>query len=199
MSTFFILLILKCFELDLNMQSEQQKPVLSIFQKSLIGLIVFLIVIFLVIFRNLFFQPTLILKSFGESSINPEIAFNNNKPTFLEFYAEWCEVCKEMAPKVSLLKDEYENEINFVFLNVDNSKWESYIRKFNVNGIPQVNVFNKEGNLEATFIGKQEEKKIKESLNNVIRGIETNEEITNSDLSLIKNSKNYQVSPRSHA
>ena len=199
MSTFFILLILKCFELDLNMQSEQQKPVLSIFQKSLIGLIVFLIVIFLVIFRNLFFQPTLILKSFGESSINPEIAFNNNKPTFLEFYAEWCEVCKEMAPKVSLLKDEYENEINFVFLNVDNSKWESYIRKFNVNGIPQVNVFNKEGKLEATFIGKQEEKKIKESLNNVIRGIESNEEITNSDLSLIKNSKNYQVSPRSHA
>ena len=199
MSTFFILLILKCFELDLNMQSEQQKPILSIFQKSLIGFIVFLIVISLVIFRNLFFQPTLILKSFGESSINPEIAFNNNKPTFLEFYAEWCEVCKEMAPKVSLLKDEYENEINFVFLNVDNSKWESYIRKFNVNGIPQVNVFNKEGKLEATFIGKQEEKKIKESLNNVIRGIESNEEITNSDLSIIKKSKNYQVSPRSHA
>ena len=199
MSTFFILLIRQCFELDLNMQSEQQKPILSIFQKSLIGFIVFLIVISLVIFRNLFFQPTLILKSFGESSINPEIAFNNNKPTFLEFYAEWCEVCKEMAPKVSLLKDEYENQINFVFLNVDNSKWESYIRKFNVNGIPQVNVFNKEGNLEATFIGKQEEKKIKESLHNVIKGIESNEEITNSDLSIIKKSKNYQVSPRSHA
>ena len=58
------------------------------------------------------------------------IAFKNNKPTFLEFYAEWCEVCKEMAPEVSALKDKYEKDINFVFLNVDNQKWDHYIRKF---------------------------------------------------------------------
>ena len=43
-----------------------------------------------------------------------------------------------MAPKVSL-KEEYEKNINFVFLNVDNQKWK-YIRKFEVNGIPQVNL-----------------------------------------------------------
>jgi len=72
----------------------------------------------LVLFRNLFFQSTYLLKSFGELSVEPEIAFKNNKPTFLEFYAEWCEVCKEMAPKVYALKEEYEKDINFVFLNV---------------------------------------------------------------------------------
>ena len=90
------------------------------------------------LFRNLFFQSTYLLKSFGDLSVDPEIAFKNNKPTFLEFYAEWCEVCKEMAPKVSTLKEEYKKDINFVFLNVDNQKWGYYIQKFAVNGIPQV-------------------------------------------------------------
>ena len=52
-------------------------------------------------------------------------------------------VCKEMSPTVAALKEEYEKDINFVFLNVDNQKWNNYIRKFDVNGIPQVNLLIK--------------------------------------------------------
>ena len=138
------------------MQSESREPLLNANLKAILVLLLTIVFISLVLFRNLFFQSTYLLKSFGELSVDPEIAFKNNKPTFLEFYAEWCEVCKEMAPKVSALKDEYETDINFVFLNVDNPKWDKYIRKFNVNGIPQVNLFDREGNLSSTFIGKQQ-------------------------------------------
>ena len=152
----------------------------------------------LVFFKNIFFQSTYLLKSFGELSVEPQIALKNNKPTFLEFYAEWCEVCKEMAPKVSALKDEYEKDINFVFLNVDNQKWESYIRKFNVNGIPQVNLFDKKGNLVSTFIGKQDEIKIRESINNLENEEKQYEEIFNAEFSVIKENKNHEVTPRSH-
>ena len=140
------------------MKSESRDPLLNKNLKAIVVLFIAAILILLVSFRNLFFQSTYLLKSFGESSVDPEIAFKNNKPTFLEFYAEWCEVCKEMAPKISALKEDYENDINFVFLNVDNQKWSNYIRKFEVNGIPQVNLFKK-GNLISTFIGKQEEVK----------------------------------------
>ena len=181
------------------MQSGKEESIFNNTQKLLLVLIVFFVIIFLFIFRNLFFQPTILIKSFGDLSIDPDIAFKNNKPTFLEFYAEWCEVCKEMAPKVSALKDEYEKEINFVFLNVDNPKWENYIRKFNVNGIPQVNLFNNEGNLEATFIGKQDGNLINESLESLNRGIKLNQEVLDSELSLIQDNKNYQASPRSHS
>ena len=139
------------------MQFERIEPKLNINLKAAIFLLISVVFILLVLFRNLFFQSTYILKSFGELSVDPEIAFENNKPTFLEFYAEWCEVCKEMAPKVSALKDEYEKDINFVFLNVDNQKWDNYIRKFGVNGIPQVNLFDGKGNLVSTFIGKQDQ------------------------------------------
>ena len=156
------------------------------------------IIIFLILFKNLFFQSTYLLKSFGELSIDPEIALKNDKPTFLEFYAEWCEVCKEMAPTVSALKEEFEEDINFVFLNVDNQKWNNYIRKFDVNGIPQVNLFDKKGNLISTFIGKQEEITIKDSIDRLKRESTSQEKLISPDFSAIRENKNYEVSPRSH-
>jgi len=181
-----------------KMQSGDQKSILNVNQKKLILLLTGLLITSLFLFRNFFFQPTLLLKSFGELSVEPEIAFSNNKPTFVEFYAEWCEVCKEMAPKVSSVKNEYEKEINFVFLNVDNQKWENYIRKFNVNGIPQVNLFDNEGNLQATFIGRQEEETIKKSLNNLVSNLPIEFKKVSSTSSQIRDNNNQLIYPRSH-
>ena len=180
------------------MQSDSREPVLKKNLKAIVVLLITAVIFSLVFFRNIFFQSTYLLKSFGELSVEPEIAFKNNKPTFLEFYAEWCEVCKEMAPKVSVLRDEYEKDINFVFLNVDNQKWDNYIRKFNVNGIPQVNLFDRKGNLKSTFIGKQEESIIRESIFNLKKEVESQEEIFNTEFSAIKDKKNNQVNARSH-
>ena len=172
------------------MQSDSREPQLNANLNAIVVLLIVFVIVYLVLFRNLFFQSTYLLKSFGELSVEPEIAFKNNKPTFLEFYAEWCEVCKEMAPKVSALKDEYEKDINFVFLNVDNQKWGNYIRKFEVNGIPQVNLFDREGNLKSTFIGKQEEETIREYLVSLEGETKSHEEIINNEYSEIKNNKN---------
>ena len=180
------------------MQSESREPLLNKNLKALLFLLLAIVLISLFLFRNLFFQSSYLLKSFGELSVDPEIAFTNNKPTFLEFYAEWCEVCKEMAPQVSSLKDEYEKDINFVFLNVDNPKWGNYIQKFSVNGIPQVNLFDKKGNLISTFIGKQDEIKIRESINNLEKEEKPYEEIINAEFSTIQENNKNEVSPRSH-
>tara|TARA_B100001121_G_scaffold18840_1_gene14946 strand:- start:338 stop:649 length:312 start_codon:yes stop_codon:yes gene_type:complete len=103
--------------------------------------------------------------------MEPDIAFTNGKPTYLEFYAEWCEICKEMAPEVTELKSNFENEINFVFLNVDNPKWDKYIKQFKVNGIPQINFINSNGNLQSTFTGLQEEKTLKDSIKNILEKV----------------------------
>jgi len=179
-------------------QSDSREAILKTNLKTILISIISIVIISLLLFRNPFLKSTYLLKSFGELSVEPEIAFTNNKPTFLEFYAEWCEVCKEMAPKVSALKDEYEKDINFVFLNVDNQKWGNYIQKFAVNGIPQVNLFDKKGNLISTFIGKQDEMKIRESINNLEKKEKPYEEIINSEFSMIQENKNNVVSPRSH-
>ncbi len=182
----------------LIVQSESREPILKTNLKIMLVLIISIVIFSMLCFKNLFFKSTYLLKSFGELSVDPEIAFTNNKPTFLEFYAEWCEVCKEMAPQVSAFKDEYEKDINFVFLNVDNQKWANYIQKFAVNGIPQVNLFDKKGNLISTFIGKQDEMKIRKSINNLEKDEKPYEEIVNAEFSKIQENKNNVVNPRSH-
>ena len=179
-------------------QSESREPILKTNFKIILVLIISIFIISMILFKNLFFKSTYLLKSFGELSVEPEIAFTNNKPTFLEFYAEWCEVCKEMAPQVSSLKDEYEKDINFVFLNVDNQKWGNYIQKFSVNGIPQINLFDKKGNLISTFIGKQDEIKIRESINNFQKEENPYEKIINAKFSIIQENKKNEINPRSH-
>ena len=180
------------------MQSGNKESFLNLSQKSIVILFFTLIFFSAILFKNLVFQPNFILKKFGALSIDPEIAFTNNKPTFLEFYAEWCEVCKEMAPKVADIKEKYEKDINFVFLNVDNPKWGKYIRNFNVNGIPQVNLFDENANLEVTFIGKQQEKTINDSLEKLNHNFQGKTQIINSEFSIIKKNNNFQSSPRSH-
>ena len=179
------------------MQSESRESFLNKKSKTIIFLFIAFVLSLFFLISNIFFQSTYLLKSLGELSIDPEIAFKSNKPTFLEFYAEWCEVCKEMSPKVSALKDEYEKDINFVFLNVDNPKWNKYIQKFKVNGIPQINLFDRKSNLISTFIGKQEETIIRESIGDLEKEAKSNLEIVDAEFSAIKTNQN-NITPRSH-
>ena len=138
------------------------------FQKITLALFTVFFIAFILFFKSTIFQSTLQLKNLGNLSMNPEMAFINGKPTYLEFYAEWCEICKEMAPEVTELKENFDNEINFVFLNVDNPKWDKFIKQFNVNGIPQMNFIDSNLNVQATFTGLQEETTLKESMNNLL-------------------------------
>ena len=134
------------------------------FKKIILILLSLSLITFILIFKNNIFESTLQLKKLGNLSMDPEIAFTNGKPTYLEFYAEWCEICKEMAPEVTELKKEFDDKINFVFLNVDNPKWDKFIKEFKVNGIPQINFIDANANLLATFTGSQEENTIEQSL-----------------------------------
>ena len=141
------------------------------FQKITLTLVSFSLIALILFFKNSIFESTLLLRNFGNLSMDPEVALSNGKPTYLEFYAEWCEICKEMAPEITELKKDFDNEINFVFLNVDNPKWDKFIKQFNVNGIPQINIIDSNSNLEATFTGLQEENTLKDSLNYLLERV----------------------------
>ena len=143
----------------------------SKFKKIILAILPLFLITFIFFFKNILFKSTLQLKNFGNLSMDPEIAFSNGKPTYLEFYAEWCEICKEMASEVTELKEDFDNEINFVFLNVDNPKWGKFIKQFKVNGIPQINILDSNSKLQETFTGLQEEKTLKNSINNIIEKV----------------------------
>jgi thiol:disulfide interchange protein len=43
-------------------------------------------------------SPVTTLASLAEQSTPLEIATNNDKPTLMEFYADWCTSCQEIWP-----------------------------------------------------------------------------------------------------
>ncbi|NEP14397.1 MAG: thioredoxin fold domain-containing protein [Symploca sp. SIO2C1] len=84
-----------------------------------------------------------------------EIALSNGKPTFMEFYANWCTSCQAMAKDLGELKQQYATKANFVMLNVDNSKWLPEILNYRVDGIPHFVFLGTDGQAIAQTIGEQ--------------------------------------------
>ena len=95
------------------------------------------------------------LTTLDEESIPLELALSNGKPTFMEFYANWCSVCQAMAPDVGQLKQQYGESVNFVMLNVDNTKWLPEVLNYRVDGIPHFVFLNSKGDTVAQTIGQQ--------------------------------------------
>lgn len=95
------------------------------------------------------------LTALDEDSIPLEVALSNGKPTMVEFYANWCTVCQKMAPDMAELEQQYADKVNFVMLNVDNTKWLPELLKYRVDGIPHFVFLNQTGEALAQAIGEQ--------------------------------------------
>ncbi|CDM97022.1 MAG: thioredoxin family protein [Limnospira sp. PMC 1291.21] len=83
-----------------------------------------------------------------------EVALSNGKPTLMEFYANWCTTCQAMAEDMADLRDSYGDRINFVMLNVDNTKWLPEILKYRVDGIPHFVFLNDQAEVMGEAIGE---------------------------------------------
>ncbi|HLO84722.1 MAG TPA: thioredoxin family protein [Nostocaceae cyanobacterium] len=98
-------------------------------------------------------SATVSLTELDEGSTPLEVALTNNKPSLVEFYANWCTVCQKMAPDLAQLKQQYADKLNFVMLNVDNTKWLPEVLKYRVDGIPHFVFLNQNGDSIAEAIG----------------------------------------------
>ncbi len=94
------------------------------------------------------------LTALDENSTPLEVALSNGKPTLMEFYANWCTVCQAMAPDIAQLEQEYA-DVNFVMLNVDNTKWLPEMLKYRVDGIPHFVFLDRQGEAIASVVGSQ--------------------------------------------
>ncbi|HBB32381.1 MAG TPA: thiol:disulfide interchange protein [Cyanobacteria bacterium UBA8803] len=95
------------------------------------------------------------LEAQAQESTPLEVALSNGKPTFMEFYANWCTTCQAMAQDLGELKQQYADSVNFVMLNVDNSKWLPEILRYRVDGIPHFVFFGADGQELTQTIGEQ--------------------------------------------
>ena len=95
------------------------------------------------------------LEAQANNALPLEVALSNGKPTLTEFYANWCTSCQAMAKDLAQLKKEYGKSVNFVMLNVDNSKWLPEILRYRIDGIPHFVFLDPQGNAIAQSLGEQ--------------------------------------------
>ncbi|MBN2730780.1 MAG: thioredoxin [Bacteroidales bacterium] len=67
---------------------------------------------------------------------NQEWKFEGELPCIIDFYADWCQPCKMVAPVLEELQKEYEGKINIY--KVDTEKEQELAMAFGIQSIPSI-------------------------------------------------------------
>lgn len=140
----------------------------------------------------------------AEGSTPLSVALTNGKPTLMEFYANWCTSCQAMAKDLGELKREYEDSVNFVMLNVDNTKWLPEILSYRVDGIPHFVFLGTDGKSIAQAIGEQPHKIMQANLDALVAALplpytKANGQVSDFDAPVsVPTASSSQDDPRSH-
>ncbi len=90
---------------------------------------------------------------------------NSDKPVLVDFWAEWCGPCKQIAPALDELSEELGGKLTIAKLNIDENPGTP--SKFGVRGIPTLMLF-KDGQVAATKIGALPKNKLQEWIESVL-------------------------------
>ena len=74
----------------------------------------------------------------------------SQKPTVVDFWAEWCNPCKQISPVLEEISEELKNEVTIAKHNIDNEP--NIPTRYGIKGIPTMLLF-KNGELKATKVG----------------------------------------------
>jgi len=90
---------------------------------------------------------------------------NSDKPTLVDFYANWCVPCEMMTPIIDQTKVELGDKANVLKVDVDNNA--EVARKYQIRSIPTLLIF-KEGEVVWRQSGVSQKEMIVESVKKFI-------------------------------
>jgi thioredoxin 1 len=95
------------------------------------------------------------------SSTFDEIVNSSDKPILVDFWAEWCGPCKQIAPILAQIGQENADRIIIAKLNVDD--YGDIAGRFNVMSIPTMLLFDK-GEIKTKIVGAMPKGRMLEEL-----------------------------------
>ena len=86
-----------------------------------------------------------------------DTAINGQEPVVVDFWAEWCGPCKQMAPHLDAVAEELADNVTIAKLNVDDNPMAA--SKYGVRGLPTLILF-KDGKVAGTHLGAMSKQRI---------------------------------------
>ncbi len=90
---------------------------------------------------------------------------NSEQPVLVDFWAEWCAPCKQIAPALEEIAVEMAEKLTVAKVNIDDNPGTP--TKYGVRGIPTLMLF-KNGQLAATEVGALPKGKLLEWVESVL-------------------------------
>jgi thioredoxin 1 len=88
-------------------------------------------------------------KAITDSNFEADV-LGSDKPTLVDFWAEWCGPCRAIAPTVEAVAEEFQGKANIVKMNVDENM--SVPQRYGIRGIPTLILF-KNGQEQERYVG----------------------------------------------
>jgi len=100
------------------------------------------------------------LKDVSDATFEQDV-LQSEKPVLVDFWAEWCGPCKQIAPALDEIGSEMDGRIEVAKVDIDKSPETQTPAKYGVRGIPTLMIF-KGGELVASKSGALPKGKIEE-------------------------------------
>lgn len=102
---------------------------------------------------------------------NKEWKYQGELPAMIDFYADWCQPCKMVAPVLEELSDEYADKIKIY--KIDTEAEQELASVFGIKSIPSLLFIPTEGKPQMSQ-GALPKQALKEAIDNVLLSVEAN-------------------------